>query len=237
MSSSESAGRSEPADVFMNLARIVYGGGEYRDIYREICNAAVEVIPGCDHACITTLRGGGDLETEAASDQVAATVDDLERQTGEGPCLDAILEERFQHDPDIAEDSAWPALSKVVLEQTPVRGMIGYRLFIGDRKAGSLNVFSDTPDALTIEAADIGAIVASFASVALAGAAANDRADNLQRGLESNREIGKAIGLLMATHRVDEDQAFDVLRRASSEMNVKLAEVARRLVQDRDTRP
>jgi hypothetical protein len=237
MSSSDSAGRDEPADVFMNLARMVYGGGEYQDIYREICNAAVQVIPGCDHACITTLRGGGDLETEAASDQIASMIDDFERQTGEGPCLDAILEEKFQRDPDIAKDSAWPVLSKLVLEQSPVRGMIGYRLFIGDRKAGSLNVFSDTPDALTIEAADIGAIVASFASVAIAGAAANDRAENLWRGLQSNREIGKAIGLLMSTHTIDEDQAFDVLRRASSEMNVKLAEVARRVVHDRDTRP
>jgi tetrahydromethanopterin S-methyltransferase subunit F len=113
--------------------------------------------------------------------------------------------------------------------------MIGYRLLIGEGKVGALNIFSDTPGALTSESADMGAIMASFASVALAGASHQARAESLQRGLESNREIGKAIGLLMAAHGVDDAEAFAVLRRASSEMNVKLAEIARRVV-DEDQR-
>lgn len=217
----------------MNLAQIVYDRGSYEDVYTAICATAVQVIPGCDHACITTMKGGGDLVTEGATDDVAMLVDKYERQTRQGPCLDAIMDVAYQHDPDITVHSAWPELSELVLANTPVRGMIGYRLLVGSRKAGALNIFADRPGALTKESADMGAIVASFASVTVAGAAANHRAETLHQGLQSNREIGKAIGLLMATHHVDEDEAFEVLRRASSEMNVKLAEVARQFVQER----
>ena len=222
----------DPRTVFLNLAQIVYDQASYEDVYSAICTTAVQVIPGCDHACITSLRGGGELVTEGATDDVATLIDKYERQTGQGPCLDAILDVAYQHDPDITVRSAWPELTELVLENTPVRGMIGYRLLVGERKAGALNIFSDTADALTKNSADMGAIVAAFASVTIAGAAANDRADTLHQGLKSNREIGKAIGLLMATHHVDEDAAFDVLRRTSSQMNIKLAEVARRFVEE-----
>lgn len=217
----------------MDLAKIVYARASYKDIYDAISETAVSVIPGCDHACVSSLRAGEELTCEGSSDGVAALIDSFERQTGEGPCLDAIMDSSYQRDPDIATHSSWPALSKLVLEHTPVRGMIGYRLLIGERKAGALNIFSDAPNALTEQSADMGAIVASFASVALAGASHQERAENLQRGLESNREIGKAIGLLMAAHDIDDQQAFDVLRKASSQMNVKLAEIARRVIDER----
>jgi transcriptional regulator with GAF, ATPase, and Fis domain len=216
----------------MELAQIVYARASYQDVYDAICATAVDVIPGCDHVCISSLRAGGELTCEGSSDDIAARVDQFERETSEGPCLDAIVAESFQHDPDITTRSTWPALTKLVLEHTPVRGMIGYRLLVGNRKAGALNIFSDTPNALTTQSADMGAIVAAFASVALAGASHHERAETLQRGLESNREIGKAVGLLMVTHDVDDAAAFALLRRASSDMNVKLAEVARRVVDD-----
>jgi transcriptional regulator with GAF, ATPase, and Fis domain len=227
----------DPSGVFMQLAQIVYGRASYEDIYAAICDTAVDVVPGCDHACVSSLRAGGELTCEGANDEVAVAIDGFERQTGEGPCLDAILEESYQHDPDITTRAAWPALTKLVLEHTPVRGMIGYRLLVGDRKAGALNIFADRPDALTDRSAEMGAIVASFASVALAGASHHERAESLRRGLESNREIGKAVGLIMATHKIDDAAAFDVLRKASSEMNVKLAEIARRVVEEQNKPP
>ena len=55
---------------------------------------------------------------------------------------------------------------------------------------------------------------------------ANDRARNLKRALESNREIGVAIGVLMHEHRLSRVQAFDVLRAASQDSNRKLADIA-----------
>ena len=55
---------------------------------------------------------------------------------------------------------------------------------------------------------------------------ARDRAENLRHALESNREIGVAVGVLMHQHRITREQAFDLLRVASQDTNRKLADVA-----------
>ena len=89
--------------------------------------------------------------------------------------------------------------------------------------------FSDTPGALTQESVNTGAVLAAFASVSLAAAERQATAENLRKGLESNREIGKAIGLLMAAHQVSDEEAFEILRSASSRTNTKLAALAERI--------
>lgn len=226
----------EAAKAFSSLAELVYAGETYDGIYDAICRAAVSIVPGCDHACITTMRAGERPVTEAATDDVARLIDELEWETGEGPCLDAILSNRFEWDPDIEGESAWPRLAEQALSRTPVRGMIGYRIMVEDRKVGALNLLSDTPGGFTEEAADMGAIVASFASVAITSANHQEAARTLRAGLESNREIGKAVGLLMSTHQTTDDEAFAVLRDASSRMNVRLADIARRVVDDHNGR-
>lgn len=223
----------DPALAFHELARVLYERADYGHVYETLVRLAVELIPACDHAGISTMRQGEPMRTVASSDEVAARMDQLENEAGEGPCLDAMLAGGYQHDPDIAHHSSWPKLGALTLERTPVRGMIGYRLFVDGRTAGALNLFSDTPDLLTAEDADLGAMVAAFASVALVSAAHDQRAQNLRDGLESNREIGKAVGLLMAAHDVDDDQAFEMLRHLSSTMNLKLAVVAREVVEQR----
>lgn len=49
---------------------------------------------------------------------------------------------------------------------------------------------------------------------------------NLQIALRSNRDIGTAMGILMSVHLITQDEAFDVLRRASQHGHRKLRDVA-----------
>ncbi len=221
---------NQTSATFEALARLVYSGGDTDAVLQHVCDAAVLLIPGCDHATVAMLLKG-QFTTVAASDEIARHVDGLEREVGDGPCVDAIIDEAYQADADISVDCQWPALAARVLAETPVRGMVGYRLLIEGRKSGALNVFSDTAGALGHESADAGAVLASFASMALTAAAHHERAEQLQQGLASNREIGKAIGLLMAAHDIDADEAFALLRATSSRLNVKLAQVAAGVVQ------
>jgi AmiR/NasT family two-component response regulator len=44
--------------------------------------------------------------------------------------------------------------------------------------------------------------------------------------LETNREIGVAMGILKATGQLTQDQAFDQLRTASQTLNRKLHDIA-----------
>ncbi|EUA34128.1 ANTAR domain protein [Mycobacterium xenopi 3993] len=80
-------------------------------------------------------------------------------------------------------------------------------------------------------------MLAAFASVAINAIAQGEDAATLRRGLLSNREIGKAIGMLMLLHKFSEREAFDLLRRYSQDLNIKLADVARAVIENRGQLP
>lgn len=223
-------GESAPAIVLRNLAEVLYEHERVEDIAHALCVAATALIPGCDHASLMT-RESGRYITAAASDDVAAAVDQLERDLCEGPCVDAIDEESPQVDNDLAKHSQWPNLAKAVVATTPVRAAMAFRIRTDTSKSGALNIFSDRAGVFDGSAVDQAVIVASFASVLVAARAHKLQADTLRNGLVQSREIGKAIGLLMAIHNVNDDEAFELLKTASQRTNTKLAEVARRLVE------
>jgi AmiR/NasT family two-component response regulator len=54
--------------------------------------------------------------------------------------------------------------------------------------------------------------------------------DQLGHALDNRDVIGQAKGLLMARHRCGPEEAFDHLRKASQHSNIKLHDVAARLV-------
>lgn len=60
--------------------------------------------------------------------------------------------------------------------------------------------------------------------------AAESHAMNLEKALISNRRIGMAVGILMASQGLTEEQAFAVLRDASSHRNTKLSGIAEELI-------
>ncbi len=217
------------AGVFRSLAQIVYASDDFTEVYSAVVNAAPLLVNGCDHASLM-LRGDDRFLTAAASDDVAHTIDTYERELGEGPCLDAIVDESVYHDADLTDGSPWPRLAERVLATTSVRGMAGFRLLVGEERSGALNLFSDTPGALDETSVDQGIVLASFVTVALLAAHERKNANTLRAGLASNREIGKAIGLMMAFHKISDEDAFAMLRKASQDMNIKLAEVARQVV-------
>lgn len=132
---------------------------------------------------------------------------------------------------DLREGCSWPGLATRVLEETCVRGLAGFRLRHEGAKVGALNIFSDEPGRLTEESLHQATLLTAFASVSLVAMQRGEEAATLRRGLDSNREIGKAVGLLMAMHDLDQDAAFAMLARVSQEMNLKLVEVASRVVE------
>lgn len=227
----------DPGTVFRGLAQLVYTADDYQEMYQAICDAAVRLVDGCQHASIMLAQQGGDVTTAAASDETARHIDRLEREVGEGPCVDAINEEAAQLDADLSQVSTWPRLRERVVNETPVRGMAGFRLIVDQRKVGALNLFSDRPNGLDDASVDQASVLAAFVSVALIAAANKQQARSLREGLASNREIGKAIGLMMAFHKVGDEEAFEILRKASQDMNLKIREIAGQIVDHHNRRP
>ena len=217
------------AATFKALADLVYTADTFEEMFTAVVDAAPTLVTGCDHASLM-LHEGDRLETAAASDEVAGNIDAMERELGEGPCVDAIVDEAVFHDADLNDGSPWPRLAERVLAETPVRGMAGVRLRAGSEKAGALNLFSDRVDALTDVAVAEGMVLASFLEVAVLAARERRQAATLREGMQTNREIGKAVGLMMAFHKISDEEAFDMLRRTSQDLNLKLRDVAQRVV-------
>lgn len=224
-------GHMTPPPAFARLGELLYSSTNYHDLHLAICHAAQRLVTGCDHASLM-LREGDCWTTPAATDEWAQAIDRLEREAGEGPCIDAIVDETPQLAPDLTDpDAPWPGLRKALLASTPIRGMLGFRIVRERRTEAALNLFSDRAGGFSDDGVDQAAVVAAFCSVALQAAADRMEVTTLRAGLASNREIGKAIGLLMAHHRVDDDEAFTILRRTSNELNLKLAKVADKVIE------
>jgi GAF domain-containing protein len=217
------------SEQFAVLARRLREGRDVDEVQQMVVEAAVELIDGCDRAAIGVLHGDT-FRSAAATDDVMRLIDELQNQIGEGPCLEASTDGVVQVDNDITVTSRWPALAKIVVERTPVRAMMGVPLVDDGHRDGALNVFSDTTDAFDDEAIETAAILAAFASVALAAARHSTRASQLEVGLATNREIGAAVGILMATHHISQDEAFDLLSKASQRLNRKLRDIATGIV-------
>jgi AmiR/NasT family two-component response regulator len=109
-----------------------------------------------------------------------------------------------------------------------VRSMLCVPLWIDERSLGALSLYASQVAAFTDLHERVTTLLATFAALALAEA---QRADQLHDALESRDVIGQAKGILMERHSITADAAFGVLSRVSQAENVKLAEIARQLVQ------
>lgn len=223
---------TELVQAFRALAEVVYVGETHEAVHQQLCDAAVRLIEGCDHASLMVRRHDR-VHTAAATDTVAKTCDELEIELGQGPCIDALDDDKpdLHFCADLRDGCEWPELAARLRGDLGVRGMAGLRIRGDDgRKVGALNLFSSGDVPLSQASLDQAALLTAFASVAVMALERGEASRTLRQGLESNREIGKAVGLLMGTHDIGSDEAFGLLSRVSQEMNVKVAEVAAQLI-------
>ena len=172
------------------------------------------------------------FRTLAATDPRAEALDRIQYDLGAGPCVDAILEHTSFATGDLAEDTQWPAFARRATETTPVRSVLSFRLFLEDTDAiAGLNLYATKPDAFDETSELVGMLLATHGALAIAVAGAREIAAGLKLALDSNRDIGVAMGILMVTYKVTRDQAFDLLRLASQHANRKLRDVAAGIVE------
>ncbi len=197
----------------------------------DLVTLAVERVPSARWASLTVLRAKK-FRTEATTDQGATKADTLQYEMGFGPCVDAVLEDSVYVSGDVARDQRWLQWGARVHDELGVRSVLSQRLRLsGDAGViAGLNIYSHAADAFDGHARAIGLVLATHGGLLLNTMLANDRVRNLKLALESNREIGVAIGVLMHEHRLSQAQAFDVLRAASQDSNRKLADIALEVV-------
>jgi GAF domain-containing protein len=189
-------------------------------------HAAIE-IPGAQYAGITVTRNAKHIDTPAATHKWPIMLDEIQQRHREGPCLTAAWEEKTIHVADLEIDDRFPLYRRDVLEQTPIRTIMAFQLFIADETMGALNVYAEQPNVFDQSSRDIGRVFAAHSSVAWNSAR---RDEQFKRALASRDVIGQAKGMIMERYGVDAVQAFEVLRKLSQDSNVPLVAVADELI-------
>ncbi len=192
----------------------------------DLVEYSVELVPGARWSSVTMLRSGT-FTTIASTDPIAERADSLQYELGSGPCVDAALEQSMQVAGHVATDPRWPTWGRAAAD-VGVRSVLSQRLNLEHEQEplAALNLYSDRRDSFDDTSTGIALVLATHAAAVVSRSLSQARARNLQRALESNRDIGVAIGILMHRHRFTREQAFDLLRLASQDSNRKLADIA-----------
>ena len=193
---------------------------------------AAQLIEAADWASVTVVRSGSG-STIASSHPEALAADEVQYRLRSGPCFDAAVDDNVYVTGEIDQDERWPEYGRIVHEEMGVSSVIAHRLvLLGDESAdAALNIYSRTPDAFDDDDVHESLLLATQCALLVSAHLASDRADNLVQALGSNREIGVAMGILMAGHKVTQEQAFDLLRIASQDMNRKLSTLAKEVAE------
>ena len=197
------------------------------EVFEALTSVGARQVPGAEQAGITRFHGGV-LETVAATDQLVTSTDKIQYALLSGPCVDAVRVAAVFETGDLRSEVQWPEFGPQAFAATGVQSMLSYRLYVEEKAdvATSLNFYSTQGKAFDPWAEMVGLLLATHGALAVATALARERNEHLSLALISNREIGVAIGVLMATHKLTSEAALALLRIASQQSNRKMSDVA-----------
>ena len=187
---------------------------------------AATAIPHTQSCSLTLMRGSSRPQTVAATGKLARQVDELQYAVGEGPSLEASEGDDVVLVHDLAADDRWPAFASRCAADTGVRSMLSLRLFLGRDDRAAVNFYGTQVGSFSDADIGVASMFAPFAALAVQSSTHERDVGNLENALATSRQIGTAIGILMAHHRVTSEEAFDLLRGASQNLNRKLHDIA-----------
>jgi GAF domain-containing protein len=221
-----------PPSTLTALLAIKLGEGSLSDVLQRLVDIAKDSLPGADEVSITLVRGDRPF-TAAYTGQLALDADEMQYARGYGPCIDAGLSGTLLRVDDMREETRWPDYAATVVPRG-VLSSLSVPLPLQADVVGALNCYSRTPAAFGDGSIDIALELAAHVAVAVGNAVSHTDAaklaDDMRAAMASRAVIEQAKGVIMAQNRCGEDEAFEVLRRASMGRNVKLRDLARDLV-------
>jgi hypothetical protein len=208
---------------FAGLAAQIAGSGDNQASLQRMIELAVKTVDGSRYATVSVLRGK-QSHLLTASDPVGEQLEQLQNELDEGPSLAAVRLDQDIVIHDLIHESRWPRFAELAVRATGMGSVLAFRL--AGAHPSVLTLYGDQPAGFSDEAMHTATIFAAQAATLVALVAAEDHSANLETALQSSREIGMALGILMAHRKVTQEHAFDLLRSASQNLHRKLRDVA-----------
>jgi GAF domain-containing protein len=183
----------------------------------------------CSHAGVVFVHAKQRIETVASTEALVARLHAREMDLGEGPDLSILGDRTTVLVDDTHQEERWPAWASAAAE-AGLRSMMGVRLYTSKRTIGSLNLYDSRPHHFSASDLQVAHVLARHAAVAMWRV---QESDHLWQAIDARKLIGQAQGILMERYDLDDERAFEVLRRYSQNSNVKLRDVAQMVVDTR----
>jgi GAF domain-containing protein len=231
---SEAARVSESplSESFVALSQFFVGDRTVEDTLRRVAELAVEAVEPADFVGLTLLIEGRQ-RTAVFTDPASPEIDQTQYDTGEGPCLEAFDTGLIVSLDSTLEDGPYPAFRKAAAARG-ILSTLSLPLVAGHASVGAMNLYSNAEHGFSSSDRGTATDFASHAAIVLANAQAYWDAHSLSLRLHESMEfraiIEQAKGILMAAEGCSADEAFDVLVAASQRENVKLRDIAQRMV-------
>lgn len=220
------------------LSQFLVADVSLSDTLLRVAHITTDAMSSAEMAGISLLDDDGGPTTAIFTDAKSPQVDAGQYTSGRGPCLDAWrLKEVVRIDDMDTAAVDYPEFARLAQDHG-VASTLSLPLVVGGEGIGALNLYARTPKGFSAEDEAIGVDLATAAAIVLANASAYWGAFNLGeqlgQAMASRAEIEQAKGILMAqSPGISADDAFEMLRRASQRENVKLRDIAKRLVASR----
>lgn len=186
--------------VFLSetVALVFAGDATLEGTLRRLAVLANQAMSGSDLVSVTTLVAGRP-STAGFTDDLASQVDDLQCQSGVGPCLDAVRRQTVIRVDSTEKDQRWPAFSR----DAAARGILSslsFPLVVHHLGIGALNCYSRTA-AFSADDERTGSAFATAGGIALAYWHARHQGERLGLALQPPATIKQAKAILKALQR------------------------------------
>jgi GAF domain-containing protein len=214
------------------LQQLLLDTDSLTDFLTDVSHYAADTIgPGL--SCGITLSRDGRPFTVASSDDTATNLDEVQYGHHNGPCLTAMRTGEIVIINDLATEDRWGDYRLDALAHG-IGSVLSVPLLINLGENGALNLYSHQPWVFTPDQVHRAEGFAGEAARALRLAwRLADKVEltgHLEAALASRTIIDQALGIIMGQNRCTADDAFEILRAASSHRNTKLRDIAHDII-------
>jgi GAF domain-containing protein len=215
--------------TFVKLADSLVSGFDVVEMLDDLVNSAVTLLDVAEAGLMLTDQRGF-LRVVAASSERTRTIELLELQNDEGPCLECFRTGRAVASVDLDDRAQrWPQFASQIADDA-IGPVYALPMRLRNETVGAMNLFLAPGPGLAPADIELGQALSDVATIAIishrAMRAGEQLAEQLQLALSSRVAIEQAKGVLSERAQIDMQAAFELLRSYARTNRQRLSDVA-----------
>jgi GAF domain-containing protein len=217
-----------------DFAHTLVGDYAVSDVLHDLSIRVTEVFEVSGAGVSLADADNGSIRFVTAIDELTTTIERLQENNQEGPCVDAHHSGKAIVVGDLRQNpERWPKLGPMALELGVV-SVVGIPMHLNGTRLGALNIYDTSPRDWIPEDLAAAQVLANMGTSYVAHASELERqrrtSEQLSEALQSRILIEQAKGMLAAERRITVDEAFLILRDHARANNASLHAVAEAIV-------